>query len=407
MMESMALAPRKLALLTALTGTAAAGGEARAHEAAREESYQFAAVYTADVWRNTHGGLRAGGVYLDNLDLTLSVDGERAWGLKGLSAFAYVMYNNSARLSERYVGDAMTVSNIDAPQGLRLYEAWIDWTVGGAGPLGLRFGLYDLNSELDSSESRSLFIHSTHGVGHDLGQTGENGPSIFPVTSLGLRAAWELTDAWRVLAVVLDGVPGDRDNPDRSGIYLSSDEGALGAVELQWSGGRIRKLSVGYWSYTARFDDVRSTEEDPLPRRRGNDGAYAAVEVALDREASGSDWLGFVRAGVADGRINEFDDFIGVGVRRRGLTAVRPEDELGLAFSRARTSAETRAMGLMTGAPRDSYEAAIELTYRAPINDWLTIQPDVQYIFNPGADASLRDSLLFGLRFEFSGAAFR
>ena len=178
----------------ALASTAAIVADVRADDAVRQDGYEFGAVYTAEIWRNASGGLRTGSVYLDNLDMTLGIDGEKAWGVEGLTVFADVLYNNAARLSDTYVGDEMTVSNIDAPEGLRLYELWIDWTPGGQGPFSVRFGLYDLNAEFDNSESRSLFIHSSHGVGHELGQTGENGPSIFPVTSLGLRLAWE----WKV-----------------------------------------------------------------------------------------------------------------------------------------------------------------------------------------------------------------
>lgn len=123
----------------------------------------------------------------------------------------------------------------------------MEWASGAARPLTLRFGLYDLNSEFDMSDSRSLFIHSTHGVGHDLGQTGENGPSIFPNTSLGLRAAWEPGANWRLLAAVLDGVPGDPDDPTRVRIHLSGEEGALNVAEAQWSGARIGTLSIGHW----------------------------------------------------------------------------------------------------------------------------------------------------------------
>lgn len=393
-------------MAAAITG-AASGGEGRAQENNGEKDYQFAALYTADLWRNASGGLRTGSVYLDNLDLTLAVDGESAWGLNGISAFAYVLYTNDGRLSERLVGDAMTVSNIDAPGGLRLYEAWVQW-IDARRPLSLRFGLYDLNSEFDTSESRSLFIHSSHGVGHEFGQTGENGPAIFPVTSLCLRLAWNLTQQWRIQAVLLDAVPGDRDHPDRSGIYLSGGEGMLGVAELQWSRGRVRKLSVGGWSYTARFADVRSTASNSLPRRHGNAGAYGELEIGLNEsELGGAEGSAFVRYGVADGCINEFDDSVSVGVRSRGLFRSQPEGEVGLAFSRAGVGPQARDAAMSGGARRDGYEAAIELTYRASINDWLTIQPDVQYIFNPGADASLRDSVAIGVRFELSAAALR
>lgn len=369
----------------------------------------FEAVYTADLWRNSHGGLRTGSVYLDNLDLTFSIAGSEASGLRGLKGFAHVLYTNSAVFSERYVGDAMTASNIDAPRGVRLYELWVEWVSNTARPFSTRFGLYDLNSEFDVNDSRSLFLHSAHGVGHELGQTGENGPSIFPVTSLGVRTAWEPAEGWRVLAALLDGAPGDRNDPNSAGIYLSSGEGALAIAETQWSGGRITKLALGHWRYTADFADLRSTPDAPLPERGDNVGSYASLEVALGGGRAGEEAAAtaFVRYGVANGRINEFDEFLGVGLQRTGLSATRPNDQVGIALSWASVSAATRSAALAAGSPRDRYEAALELTWRAPINDWLTIQPDAQWILNPGADPSIRNSLVLGVRFEISMAFFQ
>jgi hypothetical protein len=101
------------------------------------------------------------------------------------------------------VRQGATASNIDAPRAVRLYEVWADWTFG-ASDASMRFGLYDLNSEFDTTEARSLFMNSTFGVGHELGQTGHNGPSIFPSTSLALRMAlgqhgfWQGEEAVRV-----------------------------------------------------------------------------------------------------------------------------------------------------------------------------------------------------------------
>lgn len=384
---------------------AASANEGRA-SAVDVASYQWEAMYTGDLWRNTRGGLRTGAAYLDNLDLTLSVDGERTWGIPGFEAFVSVLYNNAAGFSSRYVGDSMIVSNIDAGRALRLYEAWLQWTGGAGGELSVRFGLYDMNSEFDASDTRALFIHSTHGVGHELAQTGKNGPSIFPVTSLAVRVAWRIAQNWRLLTAVFDGVPGDREDPNRSGIYLSSDEGVLAMTEVQWSSGRIKKLSLGHWRYTADFDDVRSTKTEPLPRRDDNTGVYGEFEVALSSNFDDAATTAFVRYGVANGRINEYEDYLGAGVRRRGFGA-RVDDELGLAFSLTHVSADVRALAASEGRARQRYESAIELTYRAPINNWLTLQPDVQYIFNPGADQALSDSLTIGLRFELTWMAYR
>lgn len=380
---------------------AAAANTERDADGADDGAHELSAVYTADVWHNARGGLRTGSTYLDNVDLTLAVDAERAWGWSGVSAFVYGLYNNGAGFSDRYVGDAMTVSNIDAPEAVRLYEAWLQWESSAPHALSLRLGLYDMNSEFDMSDSRSLFIHSSHGVGHELGQTGQNGPSIFPVTSLALRAAWSPAPQWRVLLAVFDGVPGDPAHPSSNRIRVNSDEGALGMAEVQWTGGRITKLALGHWQYTAEFEDLRSTDAAPRPLRDDNRGTYAGIEVALDRE-TGSEpaTLAFARYGVAQDLINEFADSWSVGVRQRGIFVARPDDEIGVAYTRADVSSAV-------GEPRDGYEAAVELTYRATLTDWLAIQPNIQFILNPGADPALDDSLAFGLRVEFSAVARR
>ena len=48
----------------------------------------------------------------------------------------------------------------------------------------------------------------------------------------------------------------------------------------------------------------------------------------------------------------------------------------------------------------DNAETNYELTYRAPINKWLTVQPDLQYIVDPGTNPAVRDDMIIGVRFE-------
>lgn len=51
-------------------------------------------VYTGEAWSYARGGLRRGERYLDNLDVTPTVDAERALGWRGVTLFAYGLYNN-------------------------------------------------------------------------------------------------------------------------------------------------------------------------------------------------------------------------------------------------------------------------------------------------------------------------
>ena len=48
--------------------------------------------------------------------------------------------------------------------------------------------------------------------------------------------------------------------------------------------------------------------------------------------------------------------------------------------------------------PVDEFELAIEVTYAAVVTSWLSVQPDLQYIINPGTDPSRDDALLLGVR---------
>ena len=98
--------------------------------------------------------------------MTLTVDAERTFGWRGVTLFAYGLYNNGTSFSPRLPGDVQTVSNIETGvRAARLYEAWIDGRVSQRA--SLRFGLYDLNSEFDTTEAGSLSIVSSHGIGPD------------------------------------------------------------------------------------------------------------------------------------------------------------------------------------------------------------------------------------------------
>ncbi|MCG8505052.1 MAG: carbohydrate porin, partial [Sphingomonadales bacterium] len=159
-------------------------------------SWTAGVAYTGEVWSVVSGGLGDDMRSLANLDLTFEADLEDAIGWTGATVFAYGLYNNDSSISE-LAGDVQTVSNIETGvETFRLYEAWLEQRVGEKA--SIKIGLYDLNSEFDALETAGLFINSAHGIGSDIGLTGENGPSIFPVTSLGARLEYGFASDWAV-----------------------------------------------------------------------------------------------------------------------------------------------------------------------------------------------------------------
>ena len=366
----------------------------------------LAVVYTAELWRNQQGGLRRGWRYLDNLDLTLTVDAERALGWHGATLFVYGLYNNGHAFSGDLVGDAQTVSNIETGvRAARLYEAWIEQRF--AGDRGsVKVGLYDLNSEFDTSDVGSLSLLSSHGIGPEFGQSGRNGPSIFPVTSLAVRGEYKLSGHWVLRAAALDGVPGDPEHPGRTAIKLSGRDGALLVGEVNYVG-RDSKVALGYWRYTARFptfapDAITGSDREA----RGNDGVYLVAEHRLTHVGAHDDaddkrgLSAFAQAGFADGQFNRIDNYVGAGLVYTGVLRPKGEDRAGITLARAAFARPYRRRVAAEGTPSNRAESVIQLTYRTPLNRWLTVQPDLQYVTNPGGAPAVKDALALGLRVE-------
>jgi porin len=368
---------------------------------------RFDALYTSEIWQNMHGGLRTGNKVLGDLDVAAEIDGERAFGLEGVTLFANGLFIHGGSLSGQYIGDAQTVSNIEAPHQARLFELWVEKRFGSTNEgHSLRVGLYDLNSEFDVSDTGSLFVNSSHGISPQISQTGLNGPSIFPVTSLGARWRWALGPAWSAQFVALDGVPGDPNRPASNAIRLDSRDGVLLAGEIARQGARLKKAAVGVWRYTARFDafDPSASDATSPARRRGDPGVYALIDTQLftERDDGKQGLSGFVRAGTADSRVNRFANFLGAGLVYTGALPQRPEDQLGLAVASANNGGAYRISSARDGITTDRRETAIELTYRFALTSWLTLQGDLQHIINPDTNPLLADATAIGLRFELT-----
>ena len=373
--------------------------DAAVQESEDRPAVDLSLVYTRDIWGNVRGGIRRGWRSLDNLDAALTVDAERALGWRGATLFAYGLYNGGEGLSRELVGDIQGASNIETEvDALRLYEAWLEQRFA-ADRASIKVGLFDLNSEFDVQDTGSLFVGSSHGIGPDFSQSGQNGPSIFPVTSLAVRADYRVSDRWLVRAALLDGLPSDPQRPRRTVIALGGGDGVLVVGEVEHRSGRLRAVA-GYWRYTARFEELLPTAIAGAPvERRGNDGIYVMADRKFSATPGDPRGLSaWVRLGMADTDFNPLGVYLGGGLVYAGLFRDRPGDQAGLAVGLARFGRPYRRSLEAQGRHSERSEVAFELTYRAALTDWLAIQPNVQYIADPGGDPALRDSILVGVR---------
>ena len=353
--------------------------------------YDFAAEYKADVLAVVSGGLSSGADYIDNLDLKLEVDIAEVWGAGSGSIFIHGLYNNGVTFSEDRVGDFQVVSNIDAPKAWRLFEFWFE---AGESNWSIRTGLYDLNSEFDANEIGAVFLNSSHGIGPDFGQTGLNGPSIFPISSLSLRVAKKF-ESMSVRVAVLDAVPGDPTDSSSNEIDLSREDGALTLAEIDVSYADSARLWAGYWRYSAEHEYINGSGS-----RRGNDGWYVGSEAEFRLGSRAAGW--FARFGQADHRFNVLSSYLGLGAVIVGPIAARPTDRFGVAVASARAGDSYRDYLRRIGEGAGRRETTWELTYQVIVNEHLLIQPDIQYIRNPSVSTILDDAWVVGCRFQLN-----
>ncbi len=342
----------------------------------------FEAEYTFDYFNNLDGGVKTGGAYVDNLSVSMEVED---LGLESSTFFISGIYNNSNTFSDEYVGDAQVVSNIDNSHTQRLYELWYKLDTKG---FNVAAGVMDLNGIYDVIDTAGLFINSSHGIGPDFAQSGVNGPSIFPNTTLAVHLEKPLSEELFLQTAVFDATAGDvPDHPNR--LSLNWSDGALSVTEIKLAK-KDMNLAVGGWFYTENTESFTG-------EKKKNKGVYFSIEKAFQEfEKPISTWF---RVGLADSEVNQFSEYLGAGITVSDLIFEEARDTLGLAIAHARTSSTYRRE---TSGGSTSAETVLELTYQIQVHDQVQVQPDIQYVINPSASNDLDDAVVAGLRVIFT-----
>lgn len=347
------------------------------------------AISTNDYIANVSGGIDQTSGVLGNFDLTASIDTEKAKWWEDGTVFIYIL-GNYGKDPSSYIGDAQVTSNIEAYNTAKLYEAWYNHTFL-EDKLSALVGLYDLNSEFNSLDYAGVLINSSFGIEPDISQVG---PSIFSTTSLAARLKYAFDNNTYIMAAIFDGIPGDPNNSRGTRIKLSKDDGLFNAVELGYvtpEDSAHHKIAIGAWYHSALFEDFRGQEHN------NNRGSYMIGESTIYEENDAEQGAGiFFQFGQAQSDRNQFAHYVGTGITYTGLIPDRDGDILSIGIGSARNGATYRR----ENEDSEHSETVFELTYRAILLPCLAIQPDLQYVRNPGTDSTLKDAVVAGVRVE-------
>jgi porin len=401
----------------------------------KEHGVDMEVVYFGAWPRNMSGGIKAGQVYEGAIMGLLDLDSEKLLNYGGGHLHIGGLWiHNGPAFSKNFVGDLNQVSLLDFPDSLRLWELWYEqkfWE----GKISVKLGQMAIDQDFITAEyylslASLNFLNQTfffptvafnvYDPPIDGFPIGHHALASTPYGAPGARVRFSPTEHCYVQAGVYDG------NPDRSysgtRINLNEREGALAYFEAGYrlngakeDTGLPGNYKIGAYYHTDDFFDFYSTLTAPISGQppdvhSGNYGYYFLADQMLyrenppDEDPAGQGLAGFFRIAGAPSDRNLAPLGIDGGLVYKGLIPGRDWDTFGVAGSYLEMSDDiTRAQRDINavipgaaGVPVD-YEAVLEVSYRAQLTAWWTLQPDFQWVMHPGGSSALDDAFVFSL----------
>lgn len=351
-------------------------------------------IYTGEVFSNLRGGLNTSKAteYRGNIDLSITLDTEALDLWKGGVFFIYGQNGHGNGITERHVGDVQVISNIDADDFTQVSEYWYLHRFIET-ELELKFGKQDANLDFAYPFFGQDFINSSFGIAPNIPLP------TFPDPALGIVALADPSETVSIGGGIYDGDA----NGGTSGFNTAFDGegGNFSIVEAKFKpfveadGISSGTYGIGVWQHSRNIEEISTA---PFPDAHDeNYGFYVVLDQYLyrqkvpERDVHG---IGcFVQYAWAPGDRNEICQYYGAGVSFSGtIVGSKTWDSTGIGIARAVFSRRVRKQDERT------HETVLETFHRFQINPWLVLQPDVQFIVNPGGDG--RNALATGLRVE-------
>jgi porin len=390
-----------------------------------------------EVFGNLTGGVRQSVEPKGLTTVTLQMDTEKAFGLKGGTLNVSGLQVYGGQLNEDDLLVLQTLSDIDAPEGVRLWELWYQQKFGDK--FDVKIGEQSLDEEFIIAPSgNSLFINGVSGwPGLPTVNLPGGGPA-YPLAGLGIRGRAQVTDSITVLAGVFNGSPIPFNSPNTPasnphGVSFPLDTGTLAIAELQYALGSSASgkanadgplpgvYKLGAWYDSTKFDDQQTdnmglplasplSDGDPA-EHHGDFSLYGVMDQMVWRSKDDTNrsvnvffrpmFTPFQDRNLVSASIN-------AGFALKAPLPTRDNDafgvEMGTVWASSGASAFDRQQQFFQPSvftPIRSNETFLEATYQLQVVPSWVIQPDVQYFINPGMGIANPDEPTQRIKNEF------
>jgi porin len=378
------------------------GARTRMEEAGIKPTLTFV---TNLAWNPT-GGREQGSTAASNLGLDVLFDLDKLASVKGGSVLVQVSQRFGNSLSKDYIGNVFDTQQVFGGETFHVVDVAYQQILFNDS-LEFRIGRLAAGDDFLVSPYNYLFMQN----GFDGNPVGiffnAPGMTAYPNATWGGLVRVRPTPRTYAMVGVYNGDPSIRSN-DNHGVDLSLNGPVfvMGEVGYHLNGlpgddARLGNYKLGFWYDNAEFINFNTNET-----KRGSWGCYALFDQVLIPFGERASQRGFGIFGSAlfatDEAIAQMPFFFTAGVAARGIFESRPTDSCGIGvvyghFSHDFQDAQRRAQLTNPAVGVQSYEMVIELAYRFYFKQHsLFVQPDLQYIVQPGGTDRIDNALVLG-----------
>jgi len=374
-------------------------------------------TYASDSLGNPVGGESQGFTYWQNIGAEVGVDFEKLAGLTGSTFMVSASWRYGKSLTRDYIKNTFNVQQLCCGDTYKLVSLYWDQSFCDD-IFDVRLGRLALGDEFLHSPIYWNFVNN--GVdGNPVGIfLNIPGVTAYPNATWGVRLRGRPREDLYVMAGVYNNDPTLSNNDNhgtdftfRGPPFVIGELGFLNNVGEDDDGLPGHYKFGGYYQNGDYDDLLRDSNGNPYvvsglaPRQdRGNWGIYFLIDQMIYSEAGSDSEQGltpfFSFLINPETNKSQMPIFMNGGFIYRGAIPGRDDDVAGFAFIYGGYSDDLQmSQGLDPAAPGvQSYELVLEWNYNVMITKWLHVQPDIQYIFNPGGADEYPNALVMGLQ---------
>jgi len=360
------------------------------------------AYYNAIYASNVSGGIRSETNYAGDLFAGMHLDLEKLVGWRD-TVFTLSAINRHGSDITPSVGSQYSVMQLVGGQTTFLYNVTLEKGFAD-GDFSVKFGRMTATDDFVGSPFYSYSLNNAVN-GQIRAVLFDGVMTSYPFAVWGGRVKAKFTED-HTLRVGLFQLTDDMFDPGKHGLDFgfSSDDGVSVFLQYDWTPkleGRPARFYAGLnQNIGFDMDEFNSTDTTNWFTR-----FYGGADYQFCSEAPGSSeglylFVTLAYTGQEEPAIIPLQSSL--GVHYKGLFAQRPDDRTVFFVTYGQFSDDYSDELVAAGGSGADYEMVFELGHRIQLTPYGYIQPDIQFIRNPGGTGDIDDALVLGVQFGVS-----